>query len=606
VATSPPNPSCNAYRTCPDDTTTWRRRYITLSTLQTVLAVCAVVSLATALWDVTIGGFYFEVLGVRVSSWEAYKPFRNGIGCAVVAIFLRDRRALAGRTSWDALARWSPRIAAAIAIGSIFAALHFGIFAAGGSDAYGYVSEAYLWASGRLVAPDPLAGLAPLLGRATVPLGYRPASQPGFLAPIYPPGLPMAMAAAARITAHPSAVYWIVPLLAGLTVWLTYVLARRVAEPRTALLAATLLAFSPIFVFQSLEPMSDLPATAWWMAAWVFATSSSRWSPLASGLAVSAALLTRPNLAPLTIVLVPVLVRSRPYARRLALFVLGVIPSCVAIVALHRYLYGSLAESGYGPVPGLYAWSRFPTNIRRYLSWLVELHTIGILLALAAPVIGRVKTAFWMVAFSMVLLLCYLFYYVFDTWPFLRFLLPALPLLFILSSDVVVRLIGRLPLALRGVALLLLCTLVPLWYLLTARDLTVFGIQQAEHRYVAVGEEIGRMLEPNALIVTVIQSGSVRLYGNRMTVRWDFLDPHAFDATLDTLRRKGYVPYFLLEDWEEAPFRQRFSETSEYGRLDWPPALTYGDEIVRVYAMADRARHVAGEPIVTRRITSER
>ena len=206
----------------------------------------------------------------------------------------------------------------------------------------------------------------------------------------------------------------------------------------------------------------------------------------------------------------------------------------------------------------------------------------------------------------MVLLLCYLFYYVFDTWPFLRFLLPALPLLFILSSDVVVRLIGRLPLALRGVALLLLCTLVPLWYLLTARDLTVFGIQQAEHRYVAVGEEIGRMLEPNALIVTVIQSGSVRLYGNRMTVRWDFLDPHAFDATLDTLRRKGYVPYFLLEDWEEAPFRQRFSETSEYGRLDWPPALTYGDEMVRVYAMADRARHVAGEPIVTRRITSER
>ena len=81
--------------------------------------------------------------------------------------------------------------------------------------------------------------------------------------------------------------------------------------------------------------------------------------------------------------------------------------------------------------------------------------------------------------------------------------------------------------ALRGGAVLLLCTLVPLQYVLTARDLTVFGIQQGEHRYVAVGNEVGRRLEPNALILTVIQSGSVRLYGNRLTARWDYLDPHA-------------------------------------------------------------------------------
>jgi hypothetical protein len=520
---------------------------------------------------------------------------------------LRDRQAAAGRASWDMLAGWSSRIAGGVAIGSMLVAVHFGIFAAGGADGYGYVSQAHLWASGRLLAADPIADVAPLVGRAAAPLGYRLANQPALLAPIYPPGLPMLMAAAIRIAAHPSAVYLVVPLLAGLTVWLTYVLARRVAEPRTALMASVLLAFSPIFVFQSLEPMSDVPATAWWMAAWVFATASSRWSPLASGLAVSAALLTRPNLVPLTIALVPVLLRVRPYMQRLALFALGVLPGCLAIVALHSYLYGSIAESGYGPVPGLFAWSRFPVNFQRYLSWLVELHTPGILLAFAAPAVGRVKNVFWMLAFSGVLLLCYLSYFVFDTWPFLRFLLPALPLLFILTSDVLVRLIERLPIALRGVAVLLLCTFVPLWYTLTARDLTVFGIRQAEHRYVAVGEEMGRMLEPNALIVTVIQSGSVRLYGHRQTVRWDFMDPQAFDATLETLTRKGYVPYVLLEDWEEASFRERFGSTSASGRLDWPPMLTYGrPATVRVYALADRARHLAGEPIVTRLMASER
>jgi len=38
----------------------------------------------------------------------------------------------------------------------------------------------------------------------------------------------------------PSAVYSVVPLLAGLTVWLTYALARRTTDARTALIAAVL------------------------------------------------------------------------------------------------------------------------------------------------------------------------------------------------------------------------------------------------------------------------------------------------------------------------------------------------------------------------------
>jgi hypothetical protein len=255
----------------------------------------------------------------------------------------------------------------------------------------------------------------------------------------------------------------------------------------------------------------------------------------------------------------------------------------------------------------LFDWHRAPANLQRYFTWLVELHTVGILLALAAPMAGRVKAALWMLAFSAALLLCYLSYYVFDTWPFARFLLPALPLLFILSGSVSVRLIERLPLALRGAAVLVLCTLVPVWYLVKARDLNVFQIQRAEHRYVEVGEAIGQTLEPNALILTQIQSGSVRLYGNRLTMRWDLLEPRTFDATLDALQRDGYVPYILLEGWEEAQFRERFSQASKYGRMDWPPRLMYtGTDTVRVYATADRARHLADEPIATRRISAAR
>src|SRR5712691_11378048 len=239
-----------------------------------------------------MGGFYFTVLGIRVSSWEAYKPFR------------------------------------------------FGIFAAGGADAYGYVSQASLWAQGRLVTPDPLAEIEPVLGPAAAPLGYRLARTEGAIVPIYPPGLPLAMALALKI-AGPSAVYYVVPILGGIAVWLTYILGARLEGPITGTIAAVLFAFSPLFIFHTLEPMSDVPVTTWWLLAWVFAISPSTWAPLGAGLAVSAAVLTRPNLVPLAIVLVAVVGANRPRLPRLALFAAGSIPGCLIVAAINAHLYGS-------------------------------------------------------------------------------------------------------------------------------------------------------------------------------------------------------------------------------------------------------------------------
>jgi hypothetical protein len=40
---------------------------------------------------------------------------------------------------------------------------------------------------------------------------------------------------------------------------------------------------------------------------------------------------------------------------------------------------------------------------------------------------------------------------------------------------------------------------------------------------------------------------------------------------MEVLRARGFRPYFLLEDWEEAGFRERFGQTSRAGGLDWPP-----------------------------------
>jgi len=147
----------------------------------------------------------------------------------------------------------------------------------------------------------------------------------------------------------------------------------------------------------------------------------------------------------------------------------------------------------------------------------------------------------------------------------------------------------------------LVCTLAPLTYLLTADRLHVFNIQNAEHRYVAVGEYVDAMLPSNAVVLTVIQSGSVRLYGRRPTLRWDLLPPDRLDQTLEGLQAAGYIPYLLLESWEDDLFRARFAKSSAVGNIDWHSTLEYyGPVNVRVLCPGERHAYVGGPRILPR------
>jgi hypothetical protein len=145
-----------------------------------------------------------------------------------------------------------------------------------------------------------------------------------------------------------------------------------------------------------------------------------------------------------------------------------------------------------------------------------------------------------------------------------------------------------------------------MWYTFKAQGLGLFAAERAEDRYQAVGEYLGRTLPLNAVVITVIQSGSIRWYGNRTTLRWDFVPDERFDDAIEVLIRHGYEPYVLLEDHEEALFREHFASANRFGRLDWPAAIEYqGPPRVRVYAIADRSRHITGENILKRVIPAD-
>jgi len=127
------------------------------------------------------------------------------------------------------------------------------------------------------------------------------------------------------------------------------------------------------------------------------------------------------------------------------------------------------------------------------------------------------------------------------------------------------------------------CALVPVTYLATSNSYGVFAIQRAEHRYVAVGKYVGRTLPPNVVVVSQIQSGSMRLYSGRLTVRWDVGDPAWLDRMVEWLAAHGHHPYFVLEPQEIEELRARSGPTNLSARLDWTPMVSFRGGAVTLY-----------------------
>ena len=94
------------------------------------------------------------------------------------------------------------------------------------------------------------------------------------------------------------------------------------------------------------------------------------------------------------------------------------------------------------------------------------------------------------------------------------------------------------------------------------------------------------------LLITGLESGSIRYYSGRRTIVWDALDSDWLDGVIRFAREQGFEPYVLLESREEPLFRSRFAK-SETARLDWPPMADI-DSKVRIFRPGDRDRYRRG------------
>lgn len=585
---------------------------LTVSALSAIAAITVVVS----------GGFAFTVGSVLVRSHRPWVAALAALVSAALAAWLDGpanfRPAL--RAVWDRRDRVAPWVVGAAVCTVLVAGFVWGDFVAGSADSYGYASQALLWAKGDLTTANPIAFESPWPAADWTfsPLGYRPALIPGVSVPTYPPGLPLVMAVAIRCFGS-NALFWVVPLLGALAVWSAYQWARAAVGPAAGAMTAILLAASPVFLFQLFQPMSDVPVTAWWVTALALMT---RGRFLGAGLCAGLALLTRPNLTPLGLCVVPwvayeAYVRGRTRGAVVRAVLEFGAPCALAfafVLTLSNTIYGDPLLSGYGAARDLFGLKYISANLTRYPVWLWHTQTPFVYLALVAPVlawlahrkrcpdaadsgpsIGRVLCAMGFVAVN---LGCYLVYFPFEEWWYLRFLLPALPVLLALASWVALRAIGTLAVEWRApVTAVLLLTLAST-YVQTAREGQAFSLQAGERRYVNAGRYAALHLPPRSVFICVQHSGSLRFYGNALTLRWDWLDPAWLDRAVEHLRRAGYHPYFVLEVQEEDGFRTRFSAASPFGRLDWPAlADLRQDVVVRFYDPLARASYRSGEPI---------
>jgi hypothetical protein len=563
------------------------------------------------------GGFVIALAGARVSSTDPVRPL---VAAAVLALAYMLRSGvprldddLISLQGFATPARLAGSLAATVGV----MALWRGSWTAAGADGYAYVTQADLWLAGALKVPVPLAEIVPWPQPLStfVPFGYSAVAGESAIVPAVGPGLPLMMAMLKAIAGH-CAIFWVVPLTSALLVWMTFAIGRRVGSATIGLGAAWLAATSPTLMTMSKEPMSDVPAAAFWALATWDVLGTSRLSAARAGIAGALAILIRPNLLPLAGVLGLWLVwRHRAEPRRSAMprglaFAAGILPACLILAWINNSLFGSPFASGYGDVSRLFSIANVPVNLSRYIRWLADTQTplaFAGMLALVVPA-RRIwpadATGGGPILLALITFIVWAFYSVympFDAWWSLRLLLPCWPAICIGTAAVVTaivegaaqrlsatdRLVGRWRRAVIAVAMIAL----GVHGAVAAERLQVFPEGEGDRRYASIAQLVAQATELSGVIFASIHTGPLRYYAGRVTMRFDLLDDAWLDRAVAWLDQRGRHPYILIEDWERPLFEKRFAEKNTLGRLRLTPVMAYhSDRIPGTVYLFDPAR----------------
>jgi len=333
----------------------------------------------------------------------------------------------------------------------------------------------------------------------------------------------------------------------------TFLLCRLVGLGRRwAAVGTVIVALSPLYLFMSLQAMSDVPSLAWTTLAVAAALGSRERAPwaLAAGAAVAIDVLLRPTNV---LAFLPVGIALGASGRRWVQFVIGGLPGAVFFAAHSVAAYGSFATTGYGDNSLAFLARYVPGTLLHYARWLPALFTPLAALALALPWAAgagaRVKWVLgtWVLAYAA-------FYASYEctheAWWYLRFLLPAAPAL-VAASLLVLR--GLLCRAAAWIdpgrslpALAAVLALAALWCARETRDLAALGVGAEELRYGRLADWLQRSVPPDSVIVAMQVSGALFYYTHFTFIRWDVLDKGNVARVDAAIRASGRPLYAVL------------------------------------------------------------
>ena len=478
---------------------------------------------------------------------------------------------------FSAALRNNRKALATVALGACFSSYAFVLFkntcfVAGGADSAGYLSASRLFSRGEIFQNEPELnelGLSDEWIHVFVPLGFLPGTQLRTLVPAYPPGVPLHMAAAGRIGGL-NAPFLVSPIAGLFCLALMYALSRefQLSVP-TSLAAPLILGLCPTFIFQAIQPMSDVIATLWCLLTIYACLRSNRALrfALAAGAAFGVAVLVRPNNL---LLLAPILLALPLKPKHLMLFIAGALPFGAFFLWYNGITYGASLRTGYGSLieGGLLAWSNFPPRFRHYafeifwqLSPLVLLGWLAVTVRPAIPFRRRLLLLVW----PGIYLAFYSFYLPYQTWWYLRFLLPALPAVIVgallVWEDLARKLSrhqGRV-VSLMGALLLLVTVCTQLYQVSEYNVLATDEYQRGE--YVETSAEAMRLFPSGAFILSMQTSGALRYYTDFRIVRWDMIDKYKGEMILRLLKERRQDLYALLFPFELQEAQRRIDGT---------------------------------------------
>jgi hypothetical protein len=565
-----------------------------------VASVALFIAVLALGWSVLVfatGGFEARIFGATIRSHDVLRPFV--VGGAALVVFL-------GVAGFGRIAVSHASIVAVLAASVFVFGYGWATCAAAGADAYGYLSQARLWMDGPPLVSQSWAAEAPwpLAARTFAPLGYRPVAD-GAIAPVYAVGLPLLMAAVNRAAGY-GAVFLIVPAAGALLIVITYALGRDLASPRAGLTAAFLTATNATLLGEVTAPMSDVVLSASLLTGLWCLVRRPHPFIAGAGVACGVAVLVRPNLAP-TVLVLALWVAARPWfaadvgwsaaLRQAAIFLAMAAPGFLVPAWANWRFFGSPFESGYGSLGQLYDARRIPANLAAYVGHVfdtrAQLALVGLgALALPAPRLWPAamrsrQVAVWLLILSVVVQ--YLAYEYAANAGYLRFFLPCLPL------------------ALIGLGHLLWFVTRPGWpsamvvaAIVAAGAGSVYAMAgdrgfdpRIERRYAGAAAMAAAHTERHALMISMQHSGSVRYYGARMSLRYDWLDPAWLDRSVAWLEARGHPVYALLDAGEVDAVRRRFVGQARASGLDAPIAVYRGAGVVYLF---DLTRPLAEHP----------